>query len=59
MEKQLYLFRIHAFSDTGCDFSDFRLVFIMRRTDLQKVNRISPINGAFNEHVNLTSHALL
>jgi hypothetical protein len=25
MEKQLYLFRIHAFSDTGCDFSDFRL----------------------------------
>jgi hypothetical protein len=59
MEKQLHLFWIHAFPDTGCDLSDFRLVFIIRRTDFQKVNRISAINGLFNEYIDLIIHALL
>ena len=43
MEKSLYVFKIHAFPNTRDDLTDFQLVFIIRRTDLQKVDGISPL----------------
>jgi hypothetical protein len=59
MQKYLHLFRIRASPDMRCDLSDFRLVFIIWRTDLQKGNQISLINGVFNEHIDPMIHALL